>query len=268
MLEVRRLSISFRRYTGLVEQHRLVCLSDVSLDAERGELVAIVGESGAGKSILAHAILGLLPPNAEIAGGISLDGRILTPERQAEMRGRRIALVPQSISFLDPLARVARHLECAARRAGLEKSDLANIYERSIGKFGLDRMVMDAFPHELSGGMARRLLLAAATISDPDLIVADEPTTGLDDKNTGVVLGYLRRIADDNKAVILITHDIRAAITVADRVVVLRRGTVVENATATSFRGDGKALATEYARSLWCALPENDFDAVALPTEY
>jgi peptide/nickel transport system ATP-binding protein len=264
MLAVQHLSVAFRRYDGVVRQRRLTCLNDVSMTAKRGELVAIIGASGAGKSLLAHAIVGILPANAEVGGRMSFDGQALTTERQASIRGRRIGLVPQSIAFLDPLARVARQIERAARRAGIVRSHVGEIVANRIRQFGLDADVGRAYPHELSGGMARRVLLAIATIGNPDLVIADEPTTGLDDDNAAAVLRHLRAIADNDKAALLITHDIRAAVKVAHRVVVIRDGVSLENATARAFCGSGEELATDYSRALWQALPENQFSSTPL----
>ena len=261
MLSVQKLSIAFRRYAGIARQRRLMCLSDVSLVAVPSEVVAIVGASGAGKSLLAHAIVGLLPGNAETAGHLIFDGEVLTPRRQASLRGNQIALIPQSIAFLDPLARVARQLDYAARRVGVPLVRRRDTIVRSLERFGLDPATGSAFPHQLSGGMARRVLLAIATVGDPRLVIADEPTTGLDEDNAKGVLTELRRIADRQNIVLLITHDIRAALLVADRVVVIRDGVTLDNAPARAFHGGGEALANAYTRALWRALPEIDFDA-------
>jgi peptide/nickel transport system ATP-binding protein len=260
MLTVDNLSVSFRRYLGFVRQDRIACLRSVSLSIERGELIAIIGASGAGKSLLAHAIVGILPGHAEIGGRMTLSGTLLTPARQAKIRGRQIALVPQSITCLDPLARVGRQMEIAARRAGLQRSTVADTIDRFLSGFGLAPDVRRSFPHELSGGMARRVLLATATIGEPDVVIADEPTTGLDDETALPVLRHLRQLADRDKAVLMISHDLRAALTVADRVVVIRDGISCDTVSASSFASDGTALSHGYTRALWRALPEHDFD--------
>ncbi|HLH97989.1 MAG TPA: ABC transporter ATP-binding protein [Xanthobacteraceae bacterium] len=259
MLAVENLNIAFRRYAGLLARNRLVCLRGISLFVNAGEVLAIVGASGAGKSLLAQALLGILPSNAEVGGSILFNGSPLSPERQATLRGREIALVPQSVACLDPLAPVGRQVRLAARRAGIASSRCKETADRALSRFGLGLSVGKAFPHQLSGGMARRVLLAMATVADPALIIADEPTTGLDPDNAATVLRHLRMLADDRKGVLLISHDIRAALPLADRVAVVRDGAIVETVAADRFRDGGTKLATDYARALWRALPENDF---------
>jgi peptide/nickel transport system ATP-binding protein len=263
MLEVNNLSVAFRRYDGITSRSHTVCLRDVSLSLSESEVMAIVGASGAGKSLFAHAILGVLPSNAEVHGSITLAGERLTAKRQAEVRGKAIALVPQSIAFLDPLTHIGNQIIAAARRAGVPAQERKDAAAKALARFGLDATVAGSYPHELSGGMARRVLLAVTTVGDPGLIIADEPTGALDLGNATVVLNYLRALADRGRAVLLITHDLRPALEVADRVLVVREGRAVELAAASAFRGEGKQLTSDYARALWRALPQNDFFAVA-----
>lgn len=264
MLDIQGLAISFVRYDGLFARRRLPCLSGISTAVAAGEMLAVVGASGAGKSLLAHAVLGILPPNADVGGHMSFDGAALTPARQKRLRGRRIALVPQSITHLDPLVRSFRQVGWAARRAGLAGAHAVRAAEQAIGRYGLDRTAAELYPHALSGGMARRILLAIATVAEADLVIADEPTSGLDPANAEVVLAHLRTLADRGKAVVVITHDIPAVLRYADRVTVLCGGTCIETAPAEAFAGDGTGLTTDFARALWRALPQNaftDFDA-------
>ena len=194
MLTIENLTVAFRRYAGLVARSRLICLRGISLFVGPGEVLAVVGASGAGKSLLAQAVLGLLPANAEAGGSIIFNGSPLNRCSQAELRGRAIGLVPQSIACLDPLARVTRQVELAARRAGVPAARLKQAIDQALLRFGLNinPAAGHCFPHQLSGGMARRVLLAIATAGDPTLIVADEPTTGLDRENTSAVLQHLR----------------------------------------------------------------------------
>lgn len=263
MLKIEHLCLSFVRYHGLLRRMQLPCLTGLSLDVAAGEVVAIVGASGAGKSLLAHAIVGILPPNARISGQIFYENEVLSAVRQVRLRGREIALVPQSVASLDPLTRVGRQVAWAARRAGIEASRAPQAARRALAAYGLDDGVLERFPHELSAGMARRVLLAMATVGDARLIVADEPTTGLDADNVATAMAQLRALADQGKAVIVITHDIPAALNIADRVAVIRNGRTHEIAAAAAFDGNGTALATRYARKLWNALPANDFQAEA-----
>ncbi|MCM5557017.1 ATP-binding cassette domain-containing protein [Pleomorphomonas sp. JP5] len=262
LFSVDRLTVAFRRYQGLVGEVDIGCLSDLTLDVVRGEVVAVFGASGAGKSLFAHAALGLLPGNAVVTGSIRFEGERLDAARIAALRGRRIALVPQSISHLDPLATVGRQLGWAARRAG-RKGFTAGDAVAALDRFGLDGAVLARYPHTLSGGMARRVLLAIATLGEPDLVIADEPTNGLDPDNADRVFGYLRGFADAGKGVIVISHDLSAAVASADRVAVLRDGALVATEQAATFREDGGAGLTPYARALWRALPQHAFSGVA-----
>lgn len=257
LLTVEDFSVAFRRYDGLVHQREIVALDGLGFDAERGEVLALVGASGAGKSLLAHALFGILPPNAVISGRICLDGREVTEDNRRAFCGRRMGLVPQSLSHLDPLVRCGRQLAWAARRSG--KPLMASDIDAVLARFGLDPAVARAFPHQLSGGMARRLMLAIATVGEPELVVADEPTSGLDPDNALTVLRHLRQLADGGKAVLLITHDLTQILPFADRVAILQGGKLMDIEPAGAFSGDGAALRTSYAQSLWRAMPQNDF---------
>jgi peptide/nickel transport system ATP-binding protein len=259
MLELDNVSVSFVRYRGLLRRTRVTCLSGVSGEVAAGEVRAVVGASGAGKSLLALAILGLLPSNAEQGGSIRFAGEDLTAERVKALRGRRIAFVPQSIACLDPLARTGRQVAWAARRAGIPRSRIASVVRGATARFGLEGRAERAFPHELSGGMARRALMAIATIGPADLLVLDEPTTGLDPDHVHTMMTNLRAFADEGRAVLVITHDIAAVLPVADRVTILRDGASVETAAAAAFSGTGDGLRSPYARALWRALPQNEF---------
>ena len=258
-LELDQLTVDFRRYHGVLRRERINGVSGISFGLDRGELLAVVGASGAGKSLIVHAILGTLPGNAEVGGQIFFEGKLLDTSQRDRLRGRRITLVPQSIGFLDPLARIGSQLRWAAARAGIAPSLTSELSHKMLRRFDLPPELAHAFPHQLSGGMARRVLLAIAMIGDADLIIADEPTTGLDPANIENALQNLRALADAGKSVMLISHDIEAALTVADRVAVLRDGKLQSLAPASAFAGDGRKLESFYARLLWQALPCNAF---------
>ncbi len=257
ILEVTELTIAFTQYERGLRQKRITAVRDLCLSIEAGELVAVVGASGSGKSLLAHAILGILPENAAVSGSIRYEGRELTPSLLEKLRGREIALVPQSVDYLDPLMRVGKQVRTAVRQGDPVRAQ-RSIFER----YGLAPFVEKLFPFQLSGGMARRALVATATVGGPRLVVADEPTPGLDDASVREALGRLRELADDGCAVMLITHDIAAALAVADKVAVLYAGTVVETARSADFAGQGEALRHPYSRALWRALPQNEFAAL------
>ena len=257
MLEIDHLALDFLRYRGLWQREAVPCLRDVSLSLVRGEVHAVVGASGAGKSLMAQAIIGLLPGNARLRGELRLDGAPLDAPRQAALRGKRLALIPQSLAALDPLVRSHRQVAWAAQRAGVSAPRAAA--ERALTEVGMVGDSARRHPHQLSGGMARRVLLAMATAGEADWLIADEPSVGLDPAHRDGVLDQLRRLADAGKGVLLITHDLRHALSVADRVTVFHAGTTLETAPAGAFQGRGEALASGYARALWRALPDNDF---------
>lgn len=262
LLEVDHFSLSFTRYDGLVRQKRIEALHDLSFDLARGEVLALVGASGAGKSLLAHAIFGILPPNAISSGALRLNGAELDQKTLPKLRGRRMGLVPQSVSHLDPLVRCGRQLAWAAERSGgrAEGGDIAG----ALAQFNLDAGVSKLFPHQLSGGIARRVMLAIATIGKPDLVVADEPTSGLDPDNGQVILTALREQANGGRGVLLITHDLAQAVPLADRVAVLNGGRLVGVEEAKDFADQGHDLVSPYARALWQAMPQNQFGDVGV----
>lgn len=259
LLVLDQVSVGFTRYDGLLRQRELPVLEALSFGVKRGELVALIGASGGGKSLLAHAIFGILPPNAVMRGRIRIEGTELTPPLLQKYRGRRMALVPQSLSHLDPMTRCRRQIAWAGERAG-HKIEGDGI-DRLLVRYGLDRKAADVFPHQLSGGMARRMMIAIATVGNPDLIVADEPTSGLDGDNSKKILAHLRALADTGKAVLLITHSLAEALPHADRVAVMKGGRLDTVEAATHFSGSGSSLRSPFARALWTALPQNTFSA-------
>lgn len=267
MLSVRGLSVTFVRHDSSGALSRITVLRDVNLSVAPGEVVAIVGESGAGKSILAHAILGLLPDNAEVLGEVRLHDEPLTKERLIRIRGRALALVPQSVAYLDPTLTAGRAVRLAARRCGMSRSEALEAQSRAFARLGLGMPVANAYPCELSGGMARRVLLAMALVADAQLLIADEPTPGLDPETLEGSVRQLRFLADEGRAVLLITHEINAALGIADRVAVLLGGAIAEIAPVAAFSGTGQALEHPYSRALWNALPCNAFVASPIPAQ-
>ena len=257
LLRVEDFSLYFVQYEAGLRRRRLDVITGLDLTVDAGELVAVVGASGSGKSLLAHALLGVLPSNAVESGKVTYDGLPLDHARRCALRGREIALIPQSVTFLDPLARAGAQVRRAAALAGA--SDPAAAARAALGRLGLDDAAADRYPHELSGGMVRRVLTAAATIGAPRLVLADEPTPGLHPAVVTQTLQGLREMAEHGSAVVLITHDLLRALEVADRVAVFYAGTTVEVAPAAAFAGDGAQLVHPYTRALWQALPQNGF---------
>ena len=254
ILEVENLSIAFQQYTGGLRQTNVKVISNLNVSLEEGEILAVVGASGSGKSLLAHAILGILPANAKVSGAISYAGEALTGARQAALRGTDIALIPQSVNYLDPLMRVGNQVRTSAKGG-----DVVAAQRQVFERLHLQEAVEKMYPFELSGGMARRTLLSTAMVSGAKVIIADEPTPGLDPVVMKEALENFREFADKGCAVMLITHDIESALTIADKIAVFYAGTTVEVAPVTDFTGDGEALRHPYSKALWRALPQNDF---------
>lgn len=264
LLQVEDLTVSFSMYdpgarsffgAEKVESH---VIERLSISVHVGEIVAVVGASGSGKTLLADAILGLYEPNASVSGRIWFDGVLQDAESLAALRGNGISLVPQSVNHLDPLMKVGRQV------CGFTGDTEAREAERNrlFARYGLDDAVCDLYPFELSGGMARRVLLTCALIENPKLIVADEPTPGLDLDLAVAALDDFRAFADQGGGVLLITHDIELALSVADRVAVFKDGTVVEETAVANFASPD-TLAHPFSRALWYALPEHGFEVVS-----
>ena len=232
LLQVRDLRVEFPTRRGT-----LTAVDGVSFDIAAGEVLGVVGESGAGKSLTGAAIIGLLEPPGRIAGGsVLFDGhRIdnLTGEAQRQLRGRQIAMVFQDpLTSLNPLYTVGRQLtetirthvsmdERAARKRAL---DLLN----EVGIPAASRRI-DQYPHQFSGGMRQRVVIALALAANPRLIIADEPTTALDVSIQAQIITLLKRLcADHGTAVMLVTHDMGVIAETADRVAVMYAGRIVE----------------------------------------
>ena len=218
-----------------------------------------MGASGSGKTLLADSVMGLFEPNAAVYGEVWFDGQRMDAEALSAVRGRAggISLVPQSVSHLDPLMRVGKQVEGFGKQGSREERQAKRraLFER----YGLGEDVAQLYPHELSGGMARRVLLCCALMDDPKLIIADEPTPGLDLDLAVAALDDFRVFSDEGGGVLLITHDIELALRVADRVAVFKDGTVVEETAVANFASPD-LLEHPFSRALWHALPEHGFD--------
>lgn len=249
ILTVEHLSISFTRYGRWLSRVELRPIRDLSLTVEPGQVAAVVGASGSGKSLLAHAIFHLLPRNSRVEGNILYDGAPLTPQRAAALRGREMALIPQGVTCLDPMMKVGPQVRGERLRSS----------RALLARYGLGPEVEGLYPFELSGGMARRVLIATATAESPRLIVADEPTPGLDVQAARQVLGRFRELAEEGAGVLLITHDLELARAGAHKVAVFHEGRTVEEVPARCFQ-TGQGLAHPYSQALWRAMPENEFE--------
>jgi peptide/nickel transport system ATP-binding protein len=254
ILEVQNLSISFTNYSKGLRQEVNHVIHNLNVSIDKGEIVAVVGSSGSGKSLLAHAILGILPGNATVTGRIFYDGKLLTEERKEEIRGTEIVIVPQSVKFLDPLMKIGPQVQTSVR-----KRNAVTAQKKIFEKYKLSPLVEKLFPFQLSGGMARRVLVSMAVVSEANVIIADEPTPGLDTEIIKEAKTSFRELADNGSGVMIITHDIDFALQVADKIAVFYAGTTVEIAPVSDFSGKGENLRHPYTRALWRALPQNEF---------
>lgn len=269
LLSVRDLTVRFRLRGG----RSVAAVSDADFDLAAGECLALVGESGCGKSVLASALLGLLPGNAETSGTAFLDDTDLLAADEKTLartvRGRRVGLVPQSpAAHLTPVRTVRSQLEETVRAlTGTPRRARRKAAESAAERAAFPAGHLDRHPHELSGGLAQRAATALALIGDARLLLADEPTTGLDRDLVDRTVDELRRHVDQGRGLLLITHDLAAAARIADRVAVMYAGRIVEIAPAHRFFG-AAGPRHPYARGLLDALPERAFTPIpGMPPE-
>ncbi|MFF4795813.1 ABC transporter ATP-binding protein [Streptomyces sp. NPDC001276] len=277
VLSVRGLSVRFLMPGG----HRVAAVTDAHFDVAAGECLALIGESGCGKSVLASALLGLLPGNAEAAGEAMLGGLDLLSADERTLartvRGRLVGLIPQSpAAHLTPVRTIRSQLEeTVAALTGVR----GRAAVRSAARAAAERATfppdhLDRHPHELSGGLAQRAATALALVGDAPLLLADEPTTGLDADLVDHTVDELRRHIDQpgesdtaGRGLLMITHDLAAAERIADRIAVMYAGRIVELADAEVFFGS-RGPSHPHSRGLLQALPDRAFTAIpGLPPE-
>jgi peptide/nickel transport system ATP-binding protein len=236
LLSVRDLRVGFATEDGRVQ-----AVDGVSFDLVPGEVLAIVGESGSGKSVTAQTIIGLTrSPNSRIEGSVRLNGAELIDAGESELqkvRGNRVGMVFQDpMTSFNPVYRIGDQIIEAIRahRGEITKSEARERTVELLGSVGIPDAArrVDAFPHEFSGGMRQRAMIAMALALDPDVLIADEPTTALDVTVQAQVLSLMARLnRERDLATILITHDLGVVAEVADRVLVMYAGKVVEQGT-------------------------------------
>jgi len=238
LVKVTNLGVGYPQADGSIKK----VVDDVSFHVDRGEILGIVGESGSGKSQTAFSILGLLPDNARIVGGaIQFDGNYtvapgddkVSQERLSKLRGKRISYIPQEpMSNLDPAFTIGYQLVTPMVRVlGISKAEARTRALKLLTDVGIvnPERTFDAYPHEVSGGMAQRVLIAGAISCEPDLVIADEPTTALDVTVQADVLDLLRELQQRlNIGVILVTHNFGVFADLCDRVAVMQNGRLVE----------------------------------------
>ena len=261
LLEVRHLRVEFPTRFGT-----LVALDDVSFDIAPGEILGVVGESGAGKSLTGSAIIGLLDPPGRIAGGeVRFDGRRidnLPYEDMRKMRGRHIGAIFQDpLTSLDPLYTIGQQLIETIRThlpvSTVQARERAIRLLQETGISAADQR-LDQYPHQFSGGMRQRVVIALALAGEPRLIVADEPTTALDVSIQAQIISLLRRLCKEHgAAVMLITHDMGVIAETCDRVAVMYAGRIVEIGPVASVI---HAPAHPYSTGLMGSIPAMDED--------
>ena len=232
LLEVKGLATYFSARAGVVR-----AIEDVSFTVARGEILGLVGESGSGKSMTGYSIMGLVdPPGRIVRGGIAFDGveiTALTPAQMRELRGNRIAMIFQDpMMTLNPVLTIRTQMVEAIHAHRSVSADAALDEARTaLAKVGIaapdERLT--AYPHQLSGGTRQRVAIAIALLNDPELIIADEPTTALDVTIQGQILHEMQKqVRDAGTALIWITHDLSVVAGLADRVCVMYAGRIVE----------------------------------------
>jgi oligopeptide/dipeptide ABC transporter ATP-binding protein len=260
LLSVRDLVVSFPG-TRLGPASKPV--GGLSFDLREGDVLALAGESGAGKSLTARALVGMAPPDAQVTGSVRIHGEeVLTAGRKAYagLWGRRVSLIPQdSLSVLSPVHPVGDQLAAAARSVrGLGRREARAAAVAALDRVGIADAARRAraYPHEFSGGMRQRAVIAMATINEPDLVVADEPTTALDPETRDQVLGVLGSLRENTgTALILISHDLPMVRRHADRVLVLYAGRVVESGPVDTVLSRPRA---PYTSGLLASLPADE----------
>jgi len=265
LLEVTDLRISIPTETGLIEAVR-----GVSFSLDVRDVLGVVGESGSGKTMVALAAMGLLPESAKVSGSIRLNGRELlscTPAQWRSIRGARISMVFQDpMTALNPMYTAGWQVaECIRLHARVSRSVAWHRAVDLLGEVGLPQPAQLArrHPHELSGGMRQRVVIAMAIANSPQLIIADEPTTALDVTVQALILETLRTIRErTGAALILISHDLGVVAEVAERVLVMYAGKAVEIGTAREVFNDPRV---PYTAGLLASLPSIEKRAQRLP---
>lgn len=257
LVEVRDLGVTYTLAKG-----ELNAVSDVGLVLNRGEALGLVGESGCGKSTLARAMLRMLPNNAQLAeqSRILFDGNELTEmsdERfRREVRWKRIAMVFQSaMNSLNPVTTVGKQIVDLIRlhRAGVNSADARSLCRELLQSVSLPPEVADRFPHELSGGMRQRAIIAMSLVADPDVLVADEATTALDVVVQAQILAELADMRRERGlALLVVSHDMDVIAQVCDRVAVMYAGQIVETGPTSEVLANP---AHPYTIGLLAALP-------------
>lgn len=258
LLEVRNLEVTFDAHRGSVHAVR-----GVSFDVAAGETVGVVGESGCGKSVTAMSLLRLIGGTGRIAGSIRFEGRdvlAMSDEEIRQLRGARMSMVFQDpMTSLNPVLRIGRQLDDVMRAHGrgdrAERREAALDLLRSVGIPDAEKRFED-YPHQFSGGMRQRVMIAMALANRPSLIIADEPTTALDVTVQAQILDLMRGLNRSlGTSIVLISHDLRVVSELCGRILVFYAGRIVEEGTTEAVFGDPRH---PYTRALLRSVPQAD----------
>jgi peptide/nickel transport system ATP-binding protein len=259
LLQIENLSVQFPTRRGVVEAAR-----NIHLQVQPGEVLGLVGESGAGKSTIGNAIIDLLEKPGRVSGGSILfqgeELRELDSDAMRRVRGDRIGMIFQDPqTSLNPLLRIGEQLiETIRKSLGISEKDAYNRAVELLQSVGIDQAEtrLKAYPHQFSGGMRQRVVIALALAGEPDLIIADEPTTALDVSIQAQILDLIKHLCKTrNLGVIIVTHDIGVIANIADRVAVMYRGEIVETGPVAQIVGNPQH---DYTISLIAAVPPAD----------
>ncbi len=257
LLSIKNLRVAFNTDAALIEAVR-----GVSLEIAKGETLAIVGESGAGKSQVFHALMGLLPGNGKAQGDIIFDGQSILNQAANvlnSIRGKQIGMIFQDpMTALNPYLRIGRQLtEVLEIHLGMPASQAKTKAIEMLEKVHIDQSEtrFDSYPHELSGGMRQRVVIAMALLCKPQLIIADEPTTALDVTVQAEIIHLLREIHQNLKtSIVLITHDLPLVTGLCERIIVMYAGRILESGTLEQIFHHAKH---PYTQALLAATPAN-----------
>ena len=259
-LSVRQLNVTFRSRAGVIRAVR-----DLSVDVGRGEIFAVIGESGSGKSSMAQAVMGLLPASARVSGEVWLGDlavHALSARQRQRISGERMALISQdALSSLNPCTTVGYQIaETLMVHRGTAKAAAIAEAARLLALTGIPAAQerINHYPYQFSGGMRQRALIAMALALQPDLLIADEPTTALDATIKAQILNLLMRLRQElGMSILIVTHDMGVVARMADRMLVMYAGEGVEAGTATEVFA---SPAHPYTRALLDAMPRLDHE--------